>query len=124
MGCVSDGPLSEVFERGELGGYGASEEDIREAVERWLSDNGWAKVGYFKQAGFGLAYINVRGLNNRIFRAFKNILLGWNLDDNCQIEVQRPGRSVFYWEDFKNFDSPDDMKWFAENKAKSPYGWR
>lgn len=122
LSCVVDGPLYDLIYTQE---WGECEEDSAEEmafVERWLLGNGWAKVGYFYYNC--LAYIAVKGMGHGMFKAFKNILLGWDLDDNCQIEVRRPGRSVFYWEDFKNFDSLDDMKWFTENKGSSSYGWR
>ena len=109
--CAEDEFLYDLFKKGEK--YEGDLEQDSSFVERWLWENGWAKIGYFERAS--LVHLAVRGMGYGMFKAFKKILLDWNLDDNCRIEVLSPGRAVFYWNDFKDFDSLDDMKWFAEN---------
>jgi hypothetical protein len=109
MGCVFEGPLDRLWFEEEF--EKADSDDRRTIVEEWLNRNGWAKVGYF--INNRLAYLSVRTLDNRMFKAFKEILSGWDLDDMAQIEVSAPSRSVFNWKDFRWFDSVLDMRKFA-----------
>ena len=113
LNCAYEGPLDQLWsEEGFEEGDSAEKGTI---IGKWLDRNGWAKVGYFNN--IRLVYLFARKLDNRMFKAFKEILSGWDLDDRAQIEVSDPSRSVFWWEDFRWFDSVLDMKKFARGVA-------
>lgn len=101
--CFLTNPkLNEMIEEGE---------GIHDLISR-----GWAKVGYFNS----YAYLQVNFLHNKILRAYQDILSDLKFRPKNNIEIILNGNThIFLYQDFKKFESTEDLKNFNRFKRKA-----